>query len=433
MVSNIQPTPAQNARTLSLSEALTLIAFGEVMSAEELRHAVEGDPVPDERTNDEKLRDFFANIERPDFAEQGNGPFTDRDAGLARLSKAWEALKEAVCDGTLIVRGRYSATYSASDAQVADVEALTRDRISTFSQFDVSTGGIRRQLQGQPSVLWAGHAGADQREYDAALGLTPQGDGRFSDGYLHLTIDDGDLWAALMEGRDPGNPPLTNQPPTIQIENERIAQIVELASADAKDKLGRELAANRANAAKTGAQQGSRFWVALASLLAVTARTFIDDLADKVTAIQASDGALAAYSFAVESFMAYLDCKYKAAWVRNASWRRTKDAPPPAHWEVKKRLLLLAVEVQKGRFMQPSEQADQVRSERAPSVKAGRPPSDDEILAKADEMKGREMKGRTIASEMRHEPGFENVATTQVRELIKGRWRPNGRPKRNGA
>jgi hypothetical protein len=70
---------------------------------------------------------------------------------------------------------------------------------------------------------------------------------------------------------------------------------------------------------------------------------------------------------------------------------------------------------------------------RAPAVKAGRPPSDEEILAKADEMKARGLDGRTIAGQMRHEPGFENVATTEVRELIKGRWRPSGRPKQRGA
>ena len=67
---------------------------------------------------------------------------------------------------------------------------------------------------------------------------------------------------------------------------------------------------------------------------------------------------------------------------------------------------------------------------RAPSVKVGRPPSDDEILAKADEMKARGLDGRTIAKKMRLEPGFENVATTAVRELIRGRWKTSGRPKK---
>jgi hypothetical protein len=69
-------------------------------------------------------------------------------------------------------------------------------------------------------------------------------------------------------------------------------------------------------------------------------------------------------------------------------------------------------------------------SDRAPAVKSSRPPSDDAILAKADEMKARGLDGRTIAKEMRLEPGFENVATTLVRELIKRRWKPGGRPKK---
>ena len=67
---------------------------------------------------------------------------------------------------------------------------------------------------------------------------------------------------------------------------------------------------------------------------------------------------------------------------------------------------------------------------RAPAAKAGRPPSDMEILRKANEMKARGLDGRTLAKQMRLEAGFENVATTAVRELIKGRWKPGGRPKK---
>jgi hypothetical protein len=66
---------------------------------------------------------------------------------------------------------------------------------------------------------------------------------------------------------------------------------------------------------------------------------------------------------------------------------------------------------------------------RAPSVKAGRAPTDEQILAKADEMKARGLDGRTIAAEMRHEVGFADVATTTVRALILRRWKPGGRPK----
>jgi hypothetical protein len=72
------------------------------------------------------------------------------------------------------------------------------------------------------------------------------------------------------------------------------------------------------------------------------------------------------------------------------------------------------------------------RPSRAPAVKAGHPPTDDIILKKADEMKARGLTGYEIASKMRHEPGFADVATIYVRDLIKGRWK-GGRPRGNGA
>jgi len=64
---------------------------------------------------------------------------------------------------------------------------------------------------------------------------------------------------------------------------------------------------------------------------------------------------------------------------------------------------------------------------RAPSHKTGRPPSDIEVLAKADEMRGRKMTARDIAKFMRLELGFENIATRDVRELIRGRYSRTGR------
>lgn len=66
---------------------------------------------------------------------------------------------------------------------------------------------------------------------------------------------------------------------------------------------------------------------------------------------------------------------------------------------------------------------------RAPSVKSARPPTDEEILAKADEMKARGSNGRNIAKEMRLEPGFEHTPNETVRKLVKGRY-PKGRPKK---
>lgn len=81
----------------------------------------------------------------------------------------------------------------------------------------------------------------------------------------------------------------------------------------------------------------------------------------------------------------------------------------------------------------PTATANQNLSQRAPAVKLGYPPNDAKILAKAEEMKALGLDGRTIAKQMRHEDGFENVTTTAVRDLIKGIWKPAGRPKRKRA
>ncbi len=75
---------------------------------------------------------------------------------------------------------------------------------------------------------------------------------------------------------------------------------------------------------------------------------------------------------------------------------------------------------------------NQINLTRAPAVKAGHPPSDAEIIVKAVEMQARGMTGYEIASQMRFEPGFENVSTRGIRELIRGRWK-GGRPKKKSA
>lgn len=69
-------------------------------------------------------------------------------------------------------------------------------------------------------------------------------------------------------------------------------------------------------------------------------------------------------------------------------------------------------------------------SERAPAYKNGSPPTDEKILSKADEMKARGLNGYNIAKSMRLERGFEHVANTVVRNLIKGRY-TGGRPKKD--
>jgi hypothetical protein len=66
---------------------------------------------------------------------------------------------------------------------------------------------------------------------------------------------------------------------------------------------------------------------------------------------------------------------------------------------------------------------------RASPVKNGYPPSNEKIIAKAYEMKVKGMTGYEIASNMRKEHGFENVATTEVRALIKGHFKSGRKPK----
>lgn len=216
-------------------------------------------------------------------------------------------------------------------------------------------------------------------------------------------------------------------------DSERIALLVDLASFDAKEKLGRALAAYNAQLALNKGFGNSRRWLGLADKLADAGREYIDQLAEKIGRIASSGDALTAYSTAVESFLQYLDNEYQAAWDQTAPWQRDKAASPPPAWEIARRQLTMAVSLREMELEAKSD-ARAIAPEaptRAPSVKSGRPPSDDKILAKADEMKARGLSGFAIASQMRLEPGFENVATTHVRALIKGRW-PAGRPRHNG-
>ena len=82
------------------------------------------------------------------------------------------------------------------------------------------------------------------------------------------------------------------------------------------------------------------------------------------------------------------------------------------------------VELPKANAIAPS---GRTTNSRAPSHKSGRGPSDNEVLAKADEMRALGHNTYRIASEMRLEAGFENVATNTVRNLIKGRYPRSGR------
>ncbi len=133
---------------------------------------------------------------------------------------------------------------------------------------------------------------------------------------------------------------------------ERIALTVRLACEDAKDRLGRELAAYNAEVALKNAFGNSRRWLGLADILANSARSYIDDLATKIRAIETGGQASEAYSDAVVSFLAHLDSKYDSEWANDAPWRQAKDAPPPHAWQSAKGHLDLAFRVQHTEFDQ---------------------------------------------------------------------------------
>lgn len=169
---------------VSLAEALTWIAFEDAMAQNELLSELEGQRPPNTDGAEERLRKCFsgADNETPDVP--GFGHFEDREQGLKRLSEAWRTLRDEVERGTINLRGRFTSTYLLEDAHLALREELTEDLLATFSQFDVSTGGIRRQPQGSPDVLWQHHVHSYDREMEAWAR-----DDRAADGYLMVQVE----------------------------------------------------------------------------------------------------------------------------------------------------------------------------------------------------------------------------------------------------
>jgi hypothetical protein len=179
-VAVIEPS---DAPYVALAEALTWVAFRHSLNAAELR-AVIGEPVIDARSSEERLQDFFSNDETKAAAyeDHGIGLFLDREAALARLAQAWRAIRDEVDRSSWEVRGRYTSTYSVSEARLAEPKVLTGYLLAAFSQFDISTGGIRRQPSGQPTVIWDGHPLAYGREWVSAT------NDRAKDGYLMVEV-----------------------------------------------------------------------------------------------------------------------------------------------------------------------------------------------------------------------------------------------------
>ena len=167
-----------------LAQALTWIAFGDAMTPDELKAQVEGHRPPTTDSPEERLRKFFGGPDEEVPEAPGLGYFHDRQLGLVRLMEAWRQLRDEVERGFVKLRGRFTPTYSPTDAHLADVVTLTRDLLASYSQFDVSTGGIRRQPAGAPDVLWQDHPNSFDREFQAF-----GDDARAAGGYLMVEVE----------------------------------------------------------------------------------------------------------------------------------------------------------------------------------------------------------------------------------------------------
>jgi hypothetical protein len=186
-LSTVPRTPARRllpqTQFVSLSEALTWIAFADALPAKELRKQVEGASDPVIGSPDERVRGAFALNEPSVRGSAGTGHFLDREPGLERLSKAWSCIRAGAEAGTLHLRGRYSSTFDPDDAELADVVKLSGSLLASFSQLDVTTAGIRRQPDGSKDVLWQDDPAGFERE---CLAFTD--DPRAREGYLHVEV-----------------------------------------------------------------------------------------------------------------------------------------------------------------------------------------------------------------------------------------------------
>lgn len=186
------PQTLGDRHSVALAETLTWIAFNNALLPNELKQQVQGHRLTSTKDPDERFQKLFFDADGGDAAPTGAGHFHDRDAGLQRLREAWSHLREEVARGNIKVRGRHTSNYSQVEASIADIVELTGDIVASFSQFDVSIGGIRRQPDGSPGVLWDGHANSFDREFDAAVG----GDARMAEGFLVLEVERAGLAAS---------------------------------------------------------------------------------------------------------------------------------------------------------------------------------------------------------------------------------------------
>ncbi len=173
-----------NVTWVSLAEALTWIAFGDSLTADNLSAQVVGNPSRTTHDPDERLRKFFSGEDDDATEVPGINHFENRKSGLDKLSKAWFQMRIEVDQGRIKVRGRPAANYSVYDGRLAETKDLNGHTLATFSQFDVSTGGLRRRPLGSPAVLWKFDPNSFDREVKSF-----SDDQREADGFLFVEVE----------------------------------------------------------------------------------------------------------------------------------------------------------------------------------------------------------------------------------------------------
>ena len=152
-ISTVPLREPSDRASVSLSEALTWIAFRHAWGTTGLHNAI----------------------------EIKEGPFAEQDHGFTLLEEALQRLHDATAMGALRVRGFFAQHHFLDEARRANAEMLTADNLATFRQFDVRTGGLQRQPIGYPAVIWQVH------EFSRAF--KGRADRAFADGYLEVEVE----------------------------------------------------------------------------------------------------------------------------------------------------------------------------------------------------------------------------------------------------
>lgn len=344
------------------------------------------------------------------------GPFAHPD-WREKLREAMLRFTDKASAETIRVRGRYVTNYhDYSAAEQADTTYLTDTQLRDFALFDSLHGGLERGT----GLLW------EERALEHVL----EGKG---DGWRDVEVCRTDLLQAFPSKINDSDALLMPLPAVLP----DIGPVIDVAEALCRLAYGTasfdtQVFQNASGELIFRAPDGSELEVREDGHLPSHVEAYQASSRRLYEALR--DGSLASYAERRDGKVVIVPRVYWNG-VNPRLLHQIYRGLPPGMQGAGSPLLLSrkAFEQWRGDWVEGESSAQQHdQPNRAPSVKAGRPPSDDDILAKADEMKQRGLTGYEIASQMRLEAGFENVSTIAVRELIKGRWKAPGRPK-NGA